>query len=303
MTATADMIIERRRIRRKLTFWRIVAIVAAVIAVIALLPRWGGGPVSGSYIARIHIEKIILDDPKRERMIRSLAEDDNVEAMIVRINSPGGTVAASETLYQAIRAVAEQKPVVAVMHEYAASGGYVTAIAADHIVANGNTLTGSIGVVAEIPNIAGLMEMLGVDVTRIKSAPLKAEPTITEAPSPAALAAQEALIQDMFAWFKGLVSDRRGLEGDALAAVTDGRAFTGRQALELGLVDAIGTEETALDWLAEAREIDRETRVIDRDWDDEELPWGLAGIQDAAATIAGVDRLMGAIPRLYAVIQ
>ena len=301
MTATADMILERRRIRRSLTFWRIAAIVAFVVAVIAFLPRTGGS--TGDHIARIAISGVILDDPKRDRAIAGLAENDDVQALIVRIDSPGGTVAASEAIYDGLRKIAETKPVIAVMNEYAASGRYITAIAADHIVARGNTLTGSIGVVSEVPNIEGLLDILGVEVNRVKSAPLKAEPSFTSSPTPGALKAQEALIMDMFGWFKGLVAERRGLEGEGLEAVTDGRAFTGRQALDLGLIDALGDQETALDWLAESREIDRYLPVVDHSWTDPDVPWPLSNLEDAAATLAGTGRILNGLPRLYAVIQ
>jgi len=176
MTATSDLIIERRRMRRRLAFWRILAIVALAAAVIVLIPRPSGG-VRGDHVARIAIEGIITDDPDRDASLAKLAGDDKVKAVVVRINSPGGTVAGSEALYQSLRAVAAKKPVVAVMAEAAASGGYVTAIAADHIVARATTLTGSIGVVAEAPNFSGLLESLGISVMRSKSAPLKAEPS------------------------------------------------------------------------------------------------------------------------------
>ena len=121
--------------------------------------------------------------------------------------------------------------------------------------------------------------------------------------TPGALKAQEALIMDMFGWFKGLVAERRGLEGEGLEAVTDGRAFTGRQALELGLIDALGDQETALDWLAESREIDRYLPVVDHSWTDPDVPWPLSNLEDAAATLAGTGRILNGLPRLYAVIQ
>lgn len=301
MGATADMIMERRRERRRLTFWRVLAIVAIVVAVVAFLPR--PGAVTGEHIARVSIEGIILDDPRREQRILQIADDDDVKAMIVRVSSPGGTVVASEALYLALRKVAEKKPVVAVMSEYAASGGYIAAIAGDHIVSRGNTLTGSIGVVMEAPNVAGLLDMVGVEVTRIKSAPLKAEPSMTTKPSPEALRAQEELIADTFAWFTGLVEDRRGLTGEALERVIDGRAFTGRQALELSLVDAIGDEDTALDWLAAEREIDRDLTVLEWSWAEEELPWPLSAFRKGALSLDQASALISSHPRLYALIQ
>ncbi|MEM9059405.1 MAG: signal peptide peptidase SppA [Pseudomonadota bacterium] len=300
MTATADMILERRRIRRRLTFWRILAIVAILIAAIAMIPK---SVTSGDHIARVSIDGVIQDDPDRDRLLRRLVDEDTVRAVIVRINSPGGTVVASEALYEQLRSIAETKPVVAVMTEYAASGGYIASLASDYIIARGNTLTGSIGVLSEVPNIEGLMEMLGVGVTRIKSAPLKAEPSVTEAPSPAALKAQEALIADMYGWFRGLVEERRNLTGGALNTVSDGRAFTGRQALELGLVDVIGDEQTARDWLESEHSIDAGTKVKEQLWGDKARPWPLSALLETGNALSTLSRLDSGLPRLYAIIQ
>ena len=294
------MILERRRIRRRLTFWRIIAIAAVLIAALSLLPN---NLRTGEYIARVSIDGVIDNDPARDAVLEALADTDDAKAVIVSINSPGGTVVASEALYLQLSKIAEEKPVVAVMSEYAASGGYITALAAEYIVARGNTLTGSIGVVSQVPNLSRLMEMVGVGVTRIKSAPLKAEPSITETPTPAALQAQEDLIKDMFDWFRGLVEDRRGLTGPALANVSDGRAFTGRQALELGLVDILGDEETALDWLAEKHKIDPEMKVREQLWGEKAQPWPLSAIAGADRTLEALYRLNSATPRLFAIIQ
>jgi len=223
--------------------------------------------------------------------------------VIVRINSPGGTVAASEAIYEGLRAIAALKPVVAVMSEVAASGGYVTAIGADHIVARGNTLTGSIGVVAEIPNVAGLMEKLGIDVTRVKSAPLKAEPSFTTRPDEAVLAAERALIEDSYAWFKGLVGERRAMSGTALETVSDGRVFTGRQALALGLVDAIGDETAARDWLAAERDLPKDMRTVDYDWRESPLPWPASMLEESLAALLPATPVLPGGMRLYAVIH
>ncbi len=300
MAATADMIIERRRIRRRLAFWRILAIVAIVAAVIGFLPR---GSTLGQHVARVDIDGIILDDADRERALLAIADDDRAQALIVHVNSPGGTVVASESIYLALRKVAAKKPVVTVMDEYAASGGYVTALAGEHIIARGNTLTGSIGVVMEAPNIAGLLDKIGVEVMRVKSAPLKAEPSLTTPPSPEALRVQEELIADTFGWFRGLVAERRNLEGAALERVTDGRAFTGRQALELGLVDELGDEETALAWLRDTHGIDGSLGVVERSWDDGALPWPFSALDEGAAALGRLQQLAATAPRLYALIQ
>lgn len=304
MSATSDLILERRRVRRRLTFWRVTAIIA-VVALLAVLSPFGGGGDGrgGAHVARIWIDGLILADPDREARIKDIAEDDRVRALIVRINSPGGTVVASEELYDSLRDVAEKKPVVAVMSEVAASGGYVTAIAAERVFARGNTITGSIGVFADIPNVTGLLDKLGVEFTRVKSAPLKAEPSIVTEPEPGAFAAQDVLIADTFAWFKGLVAERRDLSGGQLSEVTDGRAFTGRQALDLGLIDAIGDEDDALAWLAETHGIDAGEGPRDWRWDDSDLPFPFFDFGDAESLLDAGRSVLDAGPRLYALMR
>lgn len=301
MTATADMILERRRVRRRLAFWRILAVVAVVVAVIAVLPGWKHN--AGAHVARVTIDGVITGDPDRDKAILAVAKDDGAKALLLRVNSPGGTVVASENIYEAVRKVAANKPVVVVMDEVAASGGYVAALAGERIFARGNTLTGSIGVLMEAPNVAGLLDKLGVGVTRIKSAPLKAEPSLTSVPTPEAIAAQQALIADTFGWFRGLVAERRGLKGAALDTVTDGRAFTGRQALELGLIDALGDEDAARDWLAEAHGIDRKIAVVEQHWQKDELPWPLSEVSQGASMVNRLQRLVAGGPRLFALLQ
>lgn len=305
MTATSDLIIERRRMRRRLAFWRILAILAVVaVFVIAAVRLSAVDRPVGDHVARIWITGVITDDFDRDEELRAIAEDDDAKALIVRINSPGGTVAGSEALFASLRDVAAKKPVVAVMSEAAASGGYIAAIAADHIVARENTLTGSIGVVAEAPNFAGLLEMLGVDVMRVKSAPLKAEPAILTEPAPGSIEAQQRLIDESFRWFRQLVGERRGLEGDRLAEVSDGRAFTGGEAVALGLIDTIGGEQTAVDWLETAHGIEPETKIRTREWGRDPLPFPLSLLTDDGAMGLSAPSLSAvAGPRLYAVMQ
>ncbi|MEM7424048.1 MAG: signal peptide peptidase SppA [Pseudomonadota bacterium] len=301
MTATADMIIERRKLRRRLTFWRILAIGAVLIAALALIPRPGG--IGGEHIAKITIEGVINDDPLRLAAIEDLIDDDDVKALIIHVNSPGGAVVASENLYEMLREVAAEKPTVTLMNEYAASGGYVASLAGDYIVARGNTLTGSIGVVSQIPEFSELFETLGIGITKVKSAPLKAEPSYTEAPSPEALEAQASIVSDMFIWFRDLVAERRGISGTALEDVADGRAFTGRQALDLGLIDALGDEDMLRDWLAENREIDRDTEVVEHFWGAADQPWPLSLFSGLMAWDPAIDSLSNRIPRIYAILH
>jgi protease-4 len=184
-------------------------------------------------------------------------------AVIVHINSPGGTTAGSEQLHDALMRLKEQKPLVVVVDGLAASGGYIAAIAADHIVTLETSLVGSIGVLFQYPNVADLLKTLGIKVEEIKSSPLKAAPNGFEPTSPEARAAIEAIVSDSYAWFRGMVKARRHLDDAALERVADGRVFTGRQGLTLKLVDEIGDEKTALAWLAKEKNIDPKTPVRD----------------------------------------
>jgi protease-4 len=170
-------------------------------------------------------------------------------AVIVHINSPGGTTAGSEQLYDALTQLKAKKPLVVVVEGLAASGGYITAIAADHIVAQQTSLVGSIGVLFQFPNFTDLLKTVGVKVEEVKSSPLKAAPNGFEPTSPEARAALDSLVKDSYAWFRGLVKERRGMDDALLDKVADGRVFTGHQAIDLKLVDELGDEKTAVAWL------------------------------------------------------
>lgn len=248
-----DFYEERRRKWRRSAFWRGFGVAALLGIVVAALSFGGDFGSGGAQIARVDVAGVITDDPLRDDLLEAVAEAENVRAVILRVNSPGGTTAGSEALFEAIRNVAAVKPVVAVMGEVAASGGYIAAIAADHVIGRGNTLTGSIGVIFEYPDFTGLMARLGVGLETVRSSELKAEPSPFRETSPAARAVEAALVADSYEWFRGLVSERRRLEGAALDAVANGAVFTGRLALERRLIDAIGGEREALAWL-ESRE-------------------------------------------------
>jgi protease-4 len=269
MSLDSDTIVDRRRMRRKLTFWRVVAFLIAIAAVIAVAAatREAGGALSQPItpqISRVTITGIIRGDHDRTEALDNLSRSRATRAVIVHIDSPGGTTTGSEELYESLRRVAAQKPMVVVVDGLAASGGYIAAMSADHIVTQSTSLVGSIGVLFQYPNLTDLLKKVGVTVEEIKSSPLKAAPNGLEPTTPEARAAIEALVRDSFDWFKGMVQDRRKLEGTALDRVADGRVFTGRQAVELRLADEIGREQEAIDWLAKTSSIDPKTPV--RDW-------------------------------------
>src|SRR5437870_7144856 len=268
MSLDADTIVDRRRMRRKLTFWRVFAIVLAICAVVAIgaaLRVPGTSALTGSpagSIARVTITGLIRTDLQRVEALERLGKS-RARAVIVHINSPGGTTSGSEQLHDSLMRLKEQKPTVVVVDGLAASGGYIAALAADHIVAQETSLVGSIGVLFQYPNFADLLKTLGVKVEEIKSSPLKAAPNGFEPTSPEARAAIEAIVSDSYAWFRGMVKARRHLDDAALDRVADGRVFTGRQGVALKLVDEIGDERAALAWLAREKNVDPQTPVRD----------------------------------------
>ncbi len=258
MSLESDVIVDRRRIRRKLTFWRVVAALVAIAAIVtigvAVTPAGRGTLTTAGSIARIHINGLIRSDKDRVEALERL-EKSQAAAVIVHINSPGGTTAGSEQLHDALLRLKAKKPLVVVVEGLAASGGYITAIAADHIVAQQSSLVGSIGVLFQYPNFTELLKTVGVKVEEVKSSPLKAAPNGFEPTSPEARAALDALVKDSYAWFRGLVKERRGMDDALLEKVADGRVFTGRQAVELKLVDQLGDEKTAIAWLVAQKNV------------------------------------------------
>jgi protease-4 len=266
MSLDADLIVDRRRLRRKLTFWRVIAvalIVLGIAGVAALASNRFGLVGVRPYIARVTISGLIRGDQERVEELDRLGRSSMARAVIVHVDSPGGTTAGSEQLFDSLARLREEKPLVIVVDSMAASGGYITALAGDHIIAQQTSLVGSIGVLFQFPNVADLLDKIGVKVETVKSTPLKAAPDGFEPTSPEARAALNSIIQDSYAWFKGLVADRRHLNNDELQAVVDGRVFTGHQAIDLKLIDELGDERTALAWLAKEKNVDSKLPVRD----------------------------------------
>lgn len=253
MSFEPDAILDRRRLRRNLSLWRIVAIVGITGAFIVLgLTDWRLGR---DHISRLEVQGIIVDDAQRDQALLDLIEDSHAKALIVSIDSPGGTTSGSESLYLALREVARKKPVVAVMGTVAASGGYITAIGADHIIARGNTITGSIGVLMQTTEISKLLDKIGVGIELITSGPLKGKPSPFEPMDDLSRAAIKTLIDDSYQWFVGLVAERRSLPLERARELADGRVFSGRLALEAKLIDQIGGISEARAWLDKEKDI------------------------------------------------
>ena len=295
-SSNADYIVDRRKLRRRARFWRLVAFAIGALVLVGLGARLADfNNVAGKpHIARLAITGLITGDAPTLKLIRDIAKSP-ASAAVLTIDSPGGTTAGSEEVYDELRLLAAKKPVVAVVGNMAASGAYIAALGADRIFVRGNSIVGSIGVLVEFPNVAGLLDRLGVKFEAIKSSPLKASPNGLEPTSEGARAAIAALVADSFEWFKGLVKERRHLSDDELAAVADGRVFTGRQGLPLKLADAIGGEREAIAWLEKEKGVASDLPV--RDWQPENKfnGFSLLGSAAALAGLAGLDNIAGAL--------
>lgn len=297
MPLEPDYLVDRRGLQRKMSFWRVAAILLFVVAVAAVGFRLSGGltPLNLTpHIARLSIQGLITGDRDTLKLIEDI-EKSGAKAVVISIESPGGTTTGSERLFEAIRKLAGKKPTVAVVGTVAASGAYIAAIGTDRIVARKTSLVGSIGVLVEYPNVAKLLDTVGVKMETVKSSPLKAEPSGYEPTTPEVRAALEAIINDSYDWFKGLVKDRRQMSDEELAAVDDGRVFTGRQAIGLKLIDEVGGEREAIAWLEHEKGV--QTGLPIREWKaDRSLErLGLLGLSARLAEALGLDSLAQAL--------
>ncbi|MBT3396594.1 MAG: signal peptide peptidase SppA [Alphaproteobacteria bacterium] len=264
MTLDADAIVDRRRTKRQLVVWRLATILA-FLGIAAILTVQSGALAPRSYVAQVNISGVMVGDPLLMEDLAVVAQDPDIQALIVHIDSPGGTVVAGEELYLAIRDIAETKPVVAVIGNMGTSAGYLVALGADYIIARRSSVTGSIGVLIQTADVTQFLELLGISAETIKSSPLKATPSPLEPLTPEARAATQAVVDDMYRWFVDLLTERRELTPLEALQLADGRVFTGRQAIANNLVDAIGGVEEARDWLQTTRGIDRDLPTVQMD--------------------------------------
>lgn len=262
MPLSADRLLDRIRLKAELAKWRALAIGAATLFFIVFFVNITSlHTYKKDSIARITVSGIILEDVERDKELLALKNDDSVKALIIYVNSPGGTIVGGETFYESLRAIAQVKPVVAVMGSVAASGGYMVALAADYIVAHKTTITGSIGVMLHAAEITELSQKIGVNFTIFKSGELKGAPSPFETLTPKASKAIQESIKDSFTVFADMVAERRNMEPEKVLPLADGRIFTGRQALQNGLVDALGGENEALQWLYSQKGISKDLPV------------------------------------------
>jgi protease-4 len=283
MSAPTDYLLDRRRLRRKLSWWRLIAIAAATLAAVVIVARLSGADSTDKltpHIARLSLQGLIIGDKDTLDLIKKIGESSQAKAVIVSIDSPGGTTTGSQMIYEELRRLNEKKPVIAVVGALAASGAYIAAIASDTIVAQSTSLVGSIGVLFQFPNVYKLLETVGVKVEEIKSSPLKAAPNGLEPTSEAARTAIASLVADSYTWFKDLVKERRHLDDAELAKVADGRVFTAHQGQPLKLVDILGGEREAIAWLEKNKDVTKNLPV--RDWKKKQTLERLGLVESAA---------------------
>lgn len=275
MTLETESVLDRRNLRRRVGFWRGAAIAAAVLAAATVASQvLPAGLGDQKHIARISIDGMITEDRDVLRLMKRVGENKNIQAVILTINSGGGTTTGGEALFEAIRNIAKEKPVVAQFGTVAASAAYIAGLATDHIVARGNSITGSVGVIFQWPEVSGLLDKVGVKVNEIKSGPLKAVPSMFEPISPAGRVATEAMVAESQKWFLSLVTDRRKVNTAEVPGLEQGRIFSGREALTYKLVDSIGGEAEVLRYLEEVRKTPKKLRIVD--WKprrDSEFSW------------------------------
>jgi protease IV len=297
MVLDAETVTERRRIKRRLALWRIGAVVLGLLLLTALM--LSNQQVAGStgflpHIARLTVSGVITDDRKMYDLIDKIAKADQVKAVILDINSPGGTTTGGEAMYDAIRRLGEKKPVVAVCGTLATSAAYIVALASDRIFVHGNTITGSVGVIFQWADVSELMHTLGIKVEEVRSGPLKAVPDPFQPTDEKARALSEEMVQEAKVWFVDLVAKRRQIEPETVPGLTDGRIYSGRQALTFKLVDELGDEKTAVSWLQKERSVKPGLTILE--WKPEAESSGLFGLLfQSMATGIGIptDKIAG----------
>ena len=309
MAFETETALDRRRLRRRLTWWRGLAVLAGLLAfgLLVFTSSEGVGITERRQIARVSLEGLITEDRDLLKLFKTLGEAKHVAAVILFINSPGGTTTGGEALFEGIRELAKAKPVVGQFGTVATSAAYIAGLATDHLVARGNTITGSVGVIFQWAEVTQLLDKLGVKMNEIKSGPLKANPSPFQPLDEAGRSVAEQMVAESKRWFIGLVATRRGIDTGGVAGLEQGRVFSGREALGYKLIDEVGGEAEVVKYLEEKRNLAKGLKVID--WKPKrERDWGLFALSmralggllgeraaDGIARIFGSDQALGAL--------
>ena len=241
------------------------AIVFVIIIALSLVMTISKKVPLGEKVALVRVVGVIIDSTGIIEQLREYGKDSSIKAIVVRVDSPGGAVAPSQEIYEEINKLKTNKKIVISMGSVAASGGYYISAPADRIVANAGTLTGSIGVIMEIPNVSNLMEKIGIETQVIKAGKHKDMASAFKTMTPDERKIIQSVLDDVHDQFIEAVSDGRGIEFDTVKKLADGRIFTGRMAKDLGLVDEIGNLQDAIMLAGELTGIEGEPEVITKE--------------------------------------
>ena len=238
---------------KRLRYKKTISIVVAIFFFVILI---SDSRYKKPHIAKVTIDNIITQDSFRYEKLEELSQNKNTKAVIVFINSPGGTVVGGETLYKSIKNIAQQKPIISVMGEVATSAAYMASLGSNYIFAQEGTITGSVGVLVLSSEFTELAKKIGISTEVIKSGDLKASPSPLEKMTPKAREQMEKIVEEISKNFINLVKKERNLDNNKTELISDGRIFTGQSALQIGLVDSIGNIKEAKEYLKMEHNID-----------------------------------------------
>ncbi len=253
---------ETKGYRRRLFFWRTISFITVAIIVYLLFENQEKSS-SNDYIANYNISGLLISADEIIEDLEELKSNNEVNSIIISVDSPGGTTVSAEEIYLKLKEVSLVKPTAIVMRNIATSGAYLLSLGGDVIFSRENTITGSIGVLLQWARVDEALSKLGIEVNEVKSGKLKAEPDFFGEIDEEAQQVTKEIIDETFEWFIRIVKVERNLNPSEIYTISDGRIFTGRQAIELNLVDEIGDKNDAKIWLVENKEIDSNSPIID----------------------------------------
>ena len=276
-----DLLRRPFRKRHPIIFWGLILLLAVGIGLFGAA-LGSNGLMGGKRMALVSVSGPIMNVESTLEWIRKVERDPTVAGVLLRVDSPGGGAAASQELYNALTALAQKKPVAVSMGSLAASGGLMVSMAGTRVFANASTVTGSIGVRMDIPQLQGLMGKIGVGQETITTAPFKDAGSYMRPLNPDQREYFKKVLDDMHQQFVDIVAQGRHMEHARAAALATGKIFTGREAVQLGLVDEIGGQESALAWLSAQCGVPVERKLLSRPKEGNWLPRGLK-------TMLGID--------------
>lgn len=249
------------KLRKKLLRWRVISIILIIGIIISFFANVSKRQIE-DHVAVVSIDGAVDENAQWFRSLKTISTSRHVKAVLLKIDCHGGPATDSEILFQLIRLISKKKPVVSSIHNIGASGGYLAAIAADHVTAYYTSMIGSIGVITQYLEYSQLMDKLGIGVVQIKSGSLKAAMSPFEKLSPGDRVELQKFSDDIHQWFMMKVVERRHLYTQTVQRLSDGRTFTGNHALQYGLIDQLGGDQSAINWLYENRKVSKDLPFI-----------------------------------------